>query len=81
VGLFERCRDDRHEFSPSSVAAGLGRQVCGRCGLVVIDLDDGVLRKSGLFMPAKPSLFSLRHELELSDPDAPAVPAGRPRRY
>jgi hypothetical protein len=81
VGLFERCRDDRHQFSPSSVAAGLSRNVCERCGLVEIDLGDEALRKSGLFMPSKPSLFSLRHELDLPDPDvaAPMVVKGRRR--
>jgi hypothetical protein len=77
VGLFERCRDDRHEFSPSSAAAGMTRNVCERCGLVLIEMDGGALSKSGLFLPSKPSLFSLRHELDLSQLEVAAAPRSR----
>ena len=79
VGLFERCRDDRHEFSPSAAAAGLNRKVCARCGLVLIDLGERSLRRSGLFMPSKPSLFSLRHDVAVLEPEAAMAGAGRRR--
>ena len=48
-------------------------------GLVLIDLGERSLRRSGLFMPSKPSLFSLRHDVAVLEPEAAMAGAGRRR--
>lgn len=56
---------DGHSFNATRVGAGLARLECGRCDVVVIDLDaaeDGAVSAPGLFRPKKPTIFTVLAE-------------------
>lgn len=61
------CRKGLHSFGEKSDAgAGIGRQVCTKCGYVIIELrDEAEVEDSKLFAPARhDSMFAIQTAVE-----------------
>lgn len=78
----QRCRGGRHRYEAiPGAGAGIERKRCNTCGSVVLDLTgagEGSEPSAALFTPRRPTLFSVRAEMEKEESEV-AVGFGRHR--